>query len=64
MDSPRTLRTLLSHFKPPVRAIGPMRDYQTPFLSPLPRIAMTVERRGKRIDDLPGWARQIHEEYG
>ena len=25
---------------------------------------MTAERRGKRIDDLPGWARQIHEQYG
>ncbi|HIC50763.1 MAG TPA: hypothetical protein EYP01_04885 [Candidatus Poseidoniales archaeon] len=25
---------------------------------------MTGERRGKRIDDLPGWARRIHEEYG
>ena len=25
---------------------------------------MDGERRGKRIDDLPGWARQLHEEYG
>jgi hypothetical protein len=25
---------------------------------------MTAERRGNRIDDLPGWARRIHEQYG
>ena len=25
---------------------------------------MAGTRKGKRIDDLPGWARQIHEEYG
>ena len=25
---------------------------------------MTAERRGKRIDDLPDWAKKIHEEYG
>jgi hypothetical protein len=27
-------------------------------------MAMTAKRRGKRIDDLPGWARRIYEEYG
>ena len=25
---------------------------------------MDGERRGKRIDDLPGWARRLHEKYG
>ena len=25
---------------------------------------MAGTRKGKRIDDLPGWARRIHEEYG
>ncbi len=38
--------------------------HPTPFLSPLSRMAMTAKRRGKRIDDLPGWARRIYEEYG